>query len=1478
MHTDGKIALAVLAAFCCTSPSWGQDVTPPALQSLTFSPSSINVTNGPQNVIVTARITDSMSGVANSPFAFYSPPGPSDSQVQMGTFGASNLISGNANDGVYQVTLTFPQYSQSGTWYISYVYLNDQVGNTTHYQQQDLTNLGFSTTLQVTSLGADVTPPVVRSLTISPGLIDVTNGPQSVTVTARITDDISGVANSTFAFYSPPGPSGSQVQMGTFGPSNRISGNANDGIYQTTVTFPQYGQVGAWYISYLRLYDQVGNVITYQQQDLINLGLPTTLQVTEAPYSTLLSNPTGRSFTLSGPGCGSTGTFATPYDSIWMNCTATWTSPDNSTPNTIYIFQNWSDSNTQNPRTFTPDPSVATTLTANFVTQYQLTTQAVPASGGSASASGFYDAGTAVPITAIPSNGYSFTGWTGSVASSSSSSTTVTMSGPETVTANFFTSLIGITIQTNPAGLMFSVDGGAAQTAPQTVLLSQGPHIVTVLTPQAGPAATQYVFTGWSDGGAAAHSINVTSAASFTASFKPQYQSGFAFSTINFAGSTNTVAYGVNNSGQIVGGENANGGTSNGFLSSGGTYTTFNVTPSSTAGSIAEGINSSGQIVGLNLANGTGFLLSAGTFTTITVPGSDSGTTNAIGINDSGQIVGTFLKGGVEYGFLLSGGTYTTIAAPGATTTVAYGINNSGQIVGWFTGSGGTLGFLLSGGNYTLLGFPGSGSTKAFGINNSGQVVGEYSNGGSTASGFLWQGGNYMAVSVPNSAASMAVGINDAGQIVGTYVNGGTVFGFSAAQNTESVSIREYPAIPSGSSGNALGAITAGPDGAMWFTGVPTGNPFGALAIGRITTPGMTSFSIINLGPNSGSFGFGIAPGQDGALWFATNTSEIQECGRFLCTVDDAEIRRISTSGVLSAYDLGNPYSPAGVNGITAGPDGALWFSDGGLNEIGRITTSGVITLFPVTTSNSVLPVIAAGPDGALWFTEATANQIGRITTAGVITEFPIPTTASSPFGIAAGPDGALWFTETNGNKIGRISTGGAISEYPVPTAGAAPYGIALGPDGALWFAESSGNNIGRITVLGTITEYPVPTPSSGPMGVAAGPDGALWFTETSGNIGQIVAITNPTPPVLSVTKTHMGSFAQGQTNAAYTVTVSNQGATPTSGTVTVSERVPGGLTLVSMTGGGWGCAGNTCERSDVLPAGSSYPAIIVTVSVAVNATSPQVNQVIVWGGGSVNAAASDITTITAPAPALAVTKTHTGNFAPGQTNATYTLTVSNIGGAASNGMATVTDTLPSGLSLVSMAGVPPCNATNCGGWICVLNSCMRSDSLAAGASYPAIIVTVNVASGATSPQVNAATVTGGGSPPASATDSTVITSPPQTTFFTGEQNLGSGVYYLTFPDGNLFGYYEHLAGSFLYHYDMGFEYVAPSDDANGDVYFYDFESGHWWYTGPTLFPNLYDFTLGAWIYYFTDPSNPGHYTTNPRKFAYDTTHVTFTM
>ena len=226
--------------------------------------------------------------------------------------------------------------------------------------------------------------------------------------------------------------------------------------------------------------------------------------------------------------------------------------------------------------------------------------------------------------------------------------------------------------------------------------------------------------------------------------------------------------------------------------------------------------------------------------------------------------------------------------------------------------------------------------------------------------------------------------------------------------------------------------------------------------------------------PGGGALPFGITAGPDGNLWYTESNSN--------------KVGRITTAGVITEF----PTLSAGSapNQITAGPDGNLWFTIEVPNKIGRITTAGVVTEFSVLTGNAHVNGIAAGSDGALWFAEENANRIGRITTAGVVSEFPTPTAGSDPINIAAGSDGALWFTETNVNKIGRITTAGVITEFPLP-AGGQPYGITAGPDGNLWYTGHN-SKIGRITTAGVITEFPVP--SSGTRGITTGPDGNLWY------------------------------------------------------------------------------------------------------------------------------------------------------------------------------------------------------------------------------------------------------------------------------------------------------------------------------------------------------------------------------------------------
>ncbi len=148
------------------------------------------------------------------------------------------------------------------------------------------------------------------------------------------------------------------------------------------------------------------------------------------------------------------GTFtAAPLIETWdvaSSHTIATTSPQAGAPGVQYVFNNWSDTGAISHSITVP--STSTTYTASFNTQYQLTTAANPTNGGTVSptSGNFYNASTVVPLSATANAGFKFSNWTGPVANANSASTTVTMSAPESVTANF-----GSALTVNPTALNF---------------------------------------------------------------------------------------------------------------------------------------------------------------------------------------------------------------------------------------------------------------------------------------------------------------------------------------------------------------------------------------------------------------------------------------------------------------------------------------------------------------------------------------------------------------------------------------------------------------------------------------------------------------------------------------------------------------------------------------------------------------------------------------------------------------------------------------------------------------------------------------------------------------------------------------------------------------------------------------------------------------------------------------------------------------
>ncbi len=96
----------------------------------------------------------------------------------------------------------------------------------------------------------------------------------------------------------------------------------------------------------------------------------------------------------------------------------------------------------------------------------------------------------------------------------------------------------------------------------------------------------------------------------------------------------------------------------------------------------------------------------------------------------------------------------------------------------------------------------------------------------------------------------------------------------------------------------------------------------------------------------------------------------------------------------------------------------------------------------------------------------------------------------------------------------------------------------------------------------------------------------------------QVFGSAGSNTPDMTITKSHTGSFTQGQAGT-YTITAANSGTATTSGTVSVTDSLPTGLTASALSGSGWSCNVSTvtCTRSDALATASSYPAITLTVN-----------------------------------------------------------------------------------------------------------------------------------------------------------------------------------------------------------------------------------------------------------------------------------------
>jgi streptogramin lyase len=346
-----------------------------------------------------------------------------------------------------------------------------------------------------------------------------------------------------------------------------------------------------------------------------------------------------------------------------------------------------------------------------------------------------------------------------------------------------------------------------------------------------------------------------------------------------------------------------------------------------------------------------------------------------------------------------------------------------------------------------------------------------------------------------------------------------------------SLTVQTHP-IPE-TTGLSVNQIVDGPDGNLWFTESPyTFAPLNPQppegVIGRMTPAGVVT--IFPLPTNSAPGA--MTAGPDGNIWFVEFTgTKIVPPPMILpgqvYSISDSLVR-ITPNGAMTSFAL-----PAGLQALRGpilltGSDHNLWAVESG--EVGKITPDGNVTVIDVgSAATDNIQSAVFGSDGNLWvgnviYSNSTANtpEIDRITPTGAITRFTLPAQIGTPYDLVDGPDGNIWFL-SNGVQtlISKISASGDVTTYPAPanlTIGSLATSTA---DNSLWFTAEAypvifSNNpiqIGRITTDGAITVNPAQSTSvtgNGPM--IFGPGGNLWYLEST----TITPTNSPVPQAIA--------------------------------------------------------------------------------------------------------------------------------------------------------------------------------------------------------------------------------------------------------------------------------------------------------------------------------------------------------------------------
>jgi streptogramin lyase len=312
----------------------------------------------------------------------------------------------------------------------------------------------------------------------------------------------------------------------------------------------------------------------------------------------------------------------------------------------------------------------------------------------------------------------------------------------------------------------------------------------------------------------------------------------------------------------------------------------------------------------------------------------------------------------------------------------------------------------------------------------------------------------------------------------------GTTMSFLSQQKVSPLRLGAFQLFgaPQGS-GDALN-LDVGPDSNFYYPSNGSPGSIGTTIV-QFSSNGQYQVFQIPQGDQYGINATNIVNGPDGRLWFGT----------YSCIID-----AMTTGGTFQQYTINPNLSCTITLGPTVGQNIWLTYANtlNGTSSVGYFNTSnGAITLFPVASSTSNnIGEITQGPDGNFWF--AYGRDVGRVTPSGTVSLFP-----SQPgiyvSDVLSGPDGSIWFCGDGlQNVVGRMKTSGHVqSETTITGNLGITYQMTIGPDNKVWIS-SAGNQDNGLLRFTSGTRYHsfiirrdiIEIPS----GITTGPDKNIWF------------------------------------------------------------------------------------------------------------------------------------------------------------------------------------------------------------------------------------------------------------------------------------------------------------------------------------------------------------------------------------------------